>query len=165
MSAKRTGPVALLMAGALVLGFLIPLNVTQAGSRGECTSALVDEPFRAPDGSLYEPGKLTICASRQYSPVSYLHATYVNGLPVGMLISRRGTSEGLNEGGKPFMMFRRDASGLLHLSGYASPAGDRMVTYRLDLARVNASRRVAAKEGSIGPAVGPSTLFLAARID
>lgn len=165
MSARRSLPLTLLLAGTLALGLLIPLGVAEAGNRGECTSATVEEPFLAPDGSLHGAGRLTICASRRYSPVSYLHATYVDGLPVGMLISRRGTSEGPGDGQTPFMMFYRDRSGLLHLSGYASPAGDRMVTYRLDLARVPASRRVAARGGSAGSPVGPSTLVLAARVD
>ena len=82
-----------------------------------------------------------------------------------MLISRRGSSEGLEADGAPFMMFHRDASGLLHLSGYASPAGDTMVTYRLDLARVKTSQRVAAQEGPARTVVGPSALILAARVD
>jgi len=165
MSATRSLPVSLLLAGALASGLGLACGVAEAGGRGECTSALVEEPFRAPDGSLHAAGRLTICASKRYSPVSHLHATYVDGMPLGLLISRAGWSEGLSEDGKPFMMFRRDADGLLHLSGYAIPAGDRMVTYRLDLARVDTSRRVAAKEGPDGSAVGPSTLFLAARMD
>lgn len=165
MSTLRSVPMLLLLAVGFALGLLTSSGPAAAGSRGECTSAVVDEPFLAPDGSLQEPGRLTICASRRYSPVSHLHATYVNGFPIGMLISRSGSSEGLEAGGRPFVMFHRDASGLLHLSGYASPAGDRMVTYRLDLARVEASQRMAAREGPAGPAASPSSLILAARVD
>lgn len=165
MNAGRSLPVPLFLLVTLVLGLGIASGVADAGGRGECTSALVAEPFLAPDGSLHAAGRLTICETRRYSPVSHLHATYVDGLPLGMLLSRSGSSEGLSGDGKPFLMFLRDEGGLLHLSGYAIPAGDRMVTYRLDLARADRNRRVAAKEGSGGSAAGPSTLFLAARMD
>jgi hypothetical protein len=165
MSPMRTPTMALLLMLTFAVGLLTSSVPAQAGDRGTCTSAFVSEPFRAPDGSLHEAGKLTICASREYSPVSWLHATYIDGYPVGMWMSRRGSSEGLEDGGRPFIMFRRDAAGLLHLSGYASPAGNTMVTYQLDLARVEASQRVAAREGPAGPTAGPAALILAARVD
>ena len=165
MSARRSLQVTWAVAGVAVLGLLPAAGVAEAGGRGPCASAMIDEPFQAPDGSLHAPGKLTICASRQYSPVSFLHSTYVDGMPVAMLVSRRGTSEAAPEAGRPFMMFHRDAGGLLHLAGYASPAGERMVTYRLDLARVETGRRVAGRGGSREPVVGAPMLILAARTD
>ena len=101
----------------------------------------------------------------RYSPVGWLHKTYVNGRVVGMHESRHGTSEGLPEHGKPLVMLYRDGEGLLHLQGYAIPSGKKMVTYRLDLARVKAERRLARRRGPAKEAAGPSTLFLAARLD
>jgi hypothetical protein len=120
---------------------------------------------RLPDGSLHPPGTLTICDSLRYSPVSTLHATYMDGMPVGMMLSRRGTSEA-NSDGRPFILLHRDGSGLLHLYGYAVPAGERMVTYRMQRYGRSSDRMVARDRGELGPdPAPPMTLVLAARVD
>lgn len=95
-----------------------------------CFSAEVDSPILLPGGAEMDSGKLTLCVTRELSPVSALHKTYVDGNPVAMLVSHRGYSEGTDDG-RPFMMFNRDARGRLHLYGFAAPAGGRMVTYRV----------------------------------
>ncbi len=102
-----------------------------AAGPGVCTTVEVEAPIVLPAAGLHPAGRLTLCVGRELSPVSSLHRTYVNGRPVAMLISRRGVSEA-NDDDVPFMMFHRDARGRLHLYGYATPAGDRMVTYSLD---------------------------------
>jgi hypothetical protein len=163
MDARRTLLVALALAGVVASGLLVPLS--HAGERGQCTSAIVDEPFRLPDGTLSGPAKLTLCASVKYSPVSWLHKTYLDGYQTTMLISRCGTTEALPGEGEPFMMLYRDVDGLLHLDGYAIRAGNKMVTYRLDLARVKAEQRLAKRRGPARKSAGPSTLILAAKVN
>jgi hypothetical protein len=145
--------------------FLAPAAVTLAGDRGSCTSALLEEEVLLPDGSLHSPGTLTICDSREYSPVSTLHATYMNGMPVGMMLSRRGTSEA-NSDGRPFVLLHRDSGGLLHLYGYAVPAGERMVTYKMQRYGRSSGHRVARNRGKLEAKPAPaSMLVLAARVD
>ena len=96
----------------------------------ECASATVNGTLILPDGSEHAGGILTLCATREYSPVATLHETYVNGMATSMLLSRRGVSEGAPEV-NPFMMFTRDDEGRLHLYGYAVPWQGRQVTYLL----------------------------------
>jgi hypothetical protein len=165
MKKGRTLSVAAALAGVIALGLLVSVNPSHAELRGRCTTTVVEEPFRLPTGRVVGPGKLTLCTTVKYSPVSWLHKTYVNRYAVEMMLSVRGTSEGLPSGGQPLVMLHRDADGLLHLDGYAISAGKKMVTYRLDLARVKAEQRLAKRRGTVGSPAGPSTLFLAARVE
>jgi len=165
MKTRRSRGTALLLAGSVALGLLAFSGVVLGGQRGICTSATVDEPFLLPDGSLHEPGKITLCADRAYSPVSWMHAAYVDRMPVAMLLSRAGTSEGRPRNATPFIVLHRDGRGLLHLAGYAVPSGrGEMLTYRMDLARVRDSRHEARNEGPAGSPAGPSKVILAASI-
>jgi len=107
----------------LIAGLLNPASAV-------CARATLAEPLVLPDGSSHPGGELTLCVHRDYSPVASLHETYVDGHPIGLLISRRGVSEG-NSRDRPFMMFHRDRRGRLHLYGYATPVGQRWVTYLL----------------------------------
>ena len=100
-------------------------------AEGGCTTTVLGERIQLPNGAEYEASTLTICVTARYTPVSSLHKTYVDGMPVGMLISRRGVSPG-EQLARPFMMFYRDSRGVLHLTGYARPAGGRLITYMLD---------------------------------
>jgi hypothetical protein len=157
----------LALTGVIAFGLLLGSSgVGFAGDRGRCFSVLIDEPFTTPDGASHTPGKLTLCKGMTHSPVSSLHHTYKDGLAVAMLMSRHGTSEGIPEDGRPFVMLNRDRGGLLHLAGYAVPDRGRMVTYRLDLARVEQERRMA-KSGEPAPssAAGSPLVLLAARTD
>lgn len=150
----------------LAAGWLFaPQVTTLAGDRGQCTSAVVEEQVQLPDGSLQPPGRLTLCDSRSFSPVSTIHATYMNGMPVGMLLSRRGTSEGGAER-QPFVMLYRDGSGLLHLYGYAVPSGKRMVTYRMQQPRSTGAPQMAGdRKRPKANSAAPATLLLAARVN
>ena len=42
----------------------------RAESRGPCTTAVVEEPFETPDGSRHQPGRVTLCENRVFSPVA-----------------------------------------------------------------------------------------------
>ncbi len=115
--------------GLWMLGLFLVAAPAVAG--GSCTSAMLNESLTLPDGSRHDAGLLTLCATRDYSPVATLHKTFVDGMPIAFFLSRRGEAEGSADG-RPVMMFRRDAKGRLHLSGYSVPSsGGRQVTYRL----------------------------------
>lgn len=117
------------VAIALAIGACLTLQgVTVAG--GQCTSAIVPEPFFLPDGSQHPGGQLTLCTHLRYSPVSHLHKAHFEGMPVSMLQSRHTTSEGPGASGA-FMMFNRRSDGKLYLVGYANPGRDRMDIYTL----------------------------------
>ncbi len=165
MRARQAAPALIAWVVLVASVFLAPAALTLAGDRGICTSALIEEDVRLPDGSLHSPGTLTICQSREYSPVSTLHATYMNGMPVGMMLSRRGTSEASSDG-QPFVLLHRDSGGLLHLYGYAVPAGERMVTYKMQRYGRSSERRIARNRRELEAAPTPaSMLVLAARVD
>jgi hypothetical protein len=151
--------------GLIALGLLVLPGSAAAGQRGVCTSADVAETFLLPDGTMHEAGRITLCTEREYSPVRWLHAAYVDRMPVAMLISRSGSSEGRGTDLRPFFVFDRDAQGLLHLAGYAVPTGrGALTTYRMDPARVRSSRHMAKREGPAGITAGPSTVVLAASV-
>jgi hypothetical protein len=137
-------------------------TVARAASSGRCASVDVEAEIQLPDGSVYPPGKLTLCDSRAYSPVSSLHRTFVDGMPVGMLMSRRKTSEGDGDS-VPEVMFLRDAHGRLQLFGYALPTGGGKVTFLL--AGNTGARRPegGAVAGKLPPEVSGSLVLVAAR--
>jgi hypothetical protein len=165
MSARQAFTAAIAWVVLVVIGVFAPQVATLAGDRGICTSAVVEEQVQLPDGSLQPPGTLTLCDSRSYSPVSTIHATYVNGMPVGMMLSRRGTSEGSAER-RPFIMLVRDGDGLLHLYGYAVPSGEHMVTYRMQQPRSSGAPQIAwDRETSTANSAAPAALVLAARMN
>jgi hypothetical protein len=165
MSAKQFFKAAIPWVVLIAFGLFAPQVATLAGDRGTCTSALVTEQVLLPDGSLHPPGRLTLCDSRSYSPVSTIHATYMDGMPVGMMLSRRGTSEGSAER-HPFVMLIRDGSGLLHLYGYAVPSGEHMVTYRMQQPRSPGAAQIARDRTTPkANSAAPASLVLAARIN
>ena len=165
MSAKQAFTAAIAWVVLAAFGFFAPHVMTLAGDRGKCTSAVVEEQVQLPDGSLHPPGTLTLCDSRSYSPVSSIHKTYRNGMPVGMMLSRRGPSEGGAER-QPFVMLVRDGNGLLHLYGYAVPSGRHMVTYRMQQPRSTGAPQLAwDRETPEANTAASAALVLAARMN
>ena len=166
MSAKQAFTAAIAWVVLVAFGFFAPQVATLAGDRGKCTSAVIEEQVQLPDGSLHPPGTLmTLCDSRSYSPVSSIHKTYMDGMPVGMMLSRRGTSEGGAER-QPFVMLVRDGSGLLHLYGYAVPSGKHMVTYRMQQPRSPGTAQIARDRTTPkANSAAPAMLVLAARMN
>ncbi len=127
-SQSRAARRRLVVAIAILL-----LAAGSAQAIGSCTTATIDEPYRLPDGLLRAGGKLTLCLERNYSPVAALHEIRVDGMGVGLFLSRRETSEGLpDDATGPYMLFRRLAGGELSLVGLATPLRDRMQLHFLD---------------------------------
>ena len=136
MYERRTNPVnwgqTLAMTfAALAAASLFAISVASAGDRGSCIRVHVDQPVRLPDGNVYPSGVLTLCDSMTLSPVATLHKTYVNGRPVGMLVSRRRSNETRSDT-PPAVVFQR-IGGTLDLVGYVLPAPRRNgITYVLN---------------------------------
>ena len=135
--------------GVAVLFGLALAGTTSAGE--DCASAAVDKPILLPDGSRHEAGLLTLCLTRDFSPVTSLHLAFVDRRQVGQWLGRRGTSESA-AGQGPVMVFERQRDGALRLSGYAMPSNRGMVTYRVGILRepktgsaAGASKRAAAR--------------------
>ena len=126
------GPVPfLLVVLASVVAVVLPASLPAlAASSGECVTALVDAPFRLPDGLLYPAGALTLCDSGRFSPVNNLHRILVGGSSVGLFVSRVGNAE-IRAMDAPKVLFSRDADGSLSLIGYSMPLAGRSVAYRL----------------------------------
>ena len=124
---------SLLRAGCWTVLVLTALLMNQAeamAAEDVCISAAVSELIVLPDGSEHSAQVLTLCLRGDYSPVASLHDTYVNRMPIGRFLSRRGVSE-CPTVTEPFMMFYREPDGRLRLYGYALPARDHMATYLL----------------------------------
>jgi hypothetical protein len=122
-------PILLLVVGVLVLGAaFVPGSYSRAG---DCYSVEVGNAVRMPDGSVYDARVITLCDTRSLTPVSHLHTTYVDGEPVGMLMSVRRNTEGAGVNG-PRMVFLRNIDGALDLVGYAVPgSGGRDISFTL----------------------------------
>lgn len=143
---------------------LVWAGTAAAGTTGRCHSVRVDVEMMLPDGSVHPPGTLTLCDSKAYSPVSTLHETFVNGYPVGMLMSARRSGEDETTDG-PVVMFHRDDEGRFHLFGYAVPANGETVTYVLSQSNRKRKTSQAPREDALARAVRPGardTLVLAA---
>jgi hypothetical protein len=117
----------LAIMAAMLLMSTLP---AQAGTRGECVTAVVASPFRLPDGLLYPAGTLTLCDYGAFSPVDTLHRILVSGSSVGMFRSRRRTAEDASMA-SPEVHFNRDADGNLELIGYATPSSGHVTAYRM----------------------------------
>lgn len=143
MRTFRAARVVGVAAGALAITFLI--SSTPAAAVGECATAFVEEPFVLPDGSEYGPATLTLCVDHRYSPVTFMHRTYVDGMVVSLNPGRHWLSEG-PASEEAYVMFGREPGGRLTLLGYALPGRDHMEVYTLDGAfpqTADASRTVA----------------------
>jgi hypothetical protein len=116
----------------LVVTLAVLLLATgSAQAAGACTTALIEEPFRLPDGSLHPSGELTLCLERSFSPIASLHEVRVDNMGIGLFMGRRETSLGLGDDPRPFMMFQRLSGGELLLVGVARPLRDRMQVHYL----------------------------------
>jgi hypothetical protein len=116
---------------ALAAASLCVTGAAIAGSGGGCIRVDVDQPVRLPDGKVYPAGVLTLCDTAALSPVATLHKTYVNGQPIGILVSRKRANE-TKASEPPVVVFQRDR-GALDLVGYVLPASRRSgVTYVLN---------------------------------
>jgi len=124
---------------------------SSATSRNCVTVRLVD-PLELPDGSVHGAGTLTLCTARSFSPVARLHQVSVDGMPVAVLLSRMGVSEGPAPR-DPLVTFRRDRNGRLHLVGYAWPAGRRSQTYLLQDPRASGPEVASAETAGPGTSV------------
>lgn len=138
--------------GFVGLAWVLTLACGPSVLAGGCFSAAIDAPIVLPGGTEVDSGVLTLCVTRDLSPVAALHKIYVDGNPVAMLLSRRGYSEGA-EDGRAFMMFNRDSRGNLQLYGFATPVEGRMVTYHVaNEPRPRGSLRNMAKNSNNGSA-------------
>jgi hypothetical protein len=130
MNRRVTGRTISASVLTVAVTLIVLPGLVVAGDRGRCHTAVVEESFRLPDGSVHPPGKVTVCATHKLSPVSHLNAIHVDGMAIGLHRSRRGVSEDVTTDA-PFFMLLRDGQGQLHLAGYATPSRNGMVTYEL----------------------------------
>ena len=119
-------------AAAVALGAVVILAPSPAWSedRGQCARIEAPWPIVLPDGSTHEAGSLKLCLQQMWTPASGLHEIRVNGMSIGLFMSRVGTSEGPVEG-LPVVVFQRYGTDEHHLVGYAWPDGGAMRTYVL----------------------------------
>jgi hypothetical protein len=109
-----------------------------------------------PDGTVHPAGTLTLCVA-DYSPVASYHKVLVNGIPSGLLFSRRRNAEvGRRE--EPVVLFRRRDSGELRLLGYIWPDGKKSHAYVLQAEPwdARAQQRVPAQEVTLPPQDEPA---------
>ncbi|HEX6853554.1 MAG TPA: hypothetical protein VF139_19310 [Candidatus Polarisedimenticolaceae bacterium] len=95
---------------------------------GGCFRVDLTQPYVLPDGSVHDPGSLTICTDRPLNPVSGTHRMTASGTGVGRWVSRRVRSEAGPLDG-PQVIFARNPNGTLRLLGYLEPAGGRVRAY------------------------------------
>ena len=112
-----------------VLAVVVGSGAAQASS-GSCIHARLPEAVLLPDGTEHGPGRITLCHTRDFSPVVSLHETVVDGTSAGLMRARRGRSEGPGTE-EPYVSLLRGADGRLVLYGYAVPARGHMDTFRL----------------------------------
>lgn len=126
-AASRNVRFHLALVAACALGML---SAGSAFAGDDCLTVAVKERFVLPDGSMHDPAKLTLCTSRDLSPVTRLHVVSLDGKPIGLVRSRMGVSEGPARTA-PMVLFRRLDTGALDLVGYAVPDGARDRTFVL----------------------------------
>jgi len=117
-----------LVKGLVITGALAVLGTGIALAGDDCLSVRLKAPIMLPDGTIHDASRLTLCTSRDLSPVTRLHVISLNGKAVGLVRSRMGVSEGPART-TPMVMFRRLESGVLDLVGYAVPDGARDRTF------------------------------------
>jgi hypothetical protein len=115
---------------AVALAGCLTPSMARAASSGLCVTVDVDLPVVLPDASIVPPGRLMLCDSLEYSPVATLHKTYLDGRPVGILLSRKRAGEG-DMGSEPRVLFRGDGKGQLELVGYVLPGRNGSVAFLL----------------------------------
>ena len=120
------------LGGAPIVLVLVLLAVSPAWSQagGSCVSAEIPWQMEMPDGSIHDPGKVTLCYVRAYNPVAGLHALRVNGMPLGTFQSTVARSEE-QESIHPILVFRSDGADHVRLVAYAWPTEQEMEVYWL----------------------------------
>jgi len=153
------------VATALAIGFVLGVvglaqsPTLAAGS--PCATAVIDEPFLLPDGSEHPAAELRICVRGEYSPIASFHETYVDGMPVGLTISRRTTSRG-SDARNSVVVFDRLADGRLSLLGYAMVRRDGLEIYALQHPTTRRSEALERMALTLNDA-DPSIVLVAAR--
>ncbi len=107
--------------------FLLLLAVSPAWSQvgRNCISADIPWQMEMPDGSVHEPGQVTLCYVREYNPVSALYALKVDGMPLGIFQSTVARSEEQTSS-HPILILKTDGNGHVRLVAYAWPVEDYM---------------------------------------
>ena len=142
--------------------FLVVAQGAAGAANGVCVSADIEEPFRLPDGSDHPAGRLTLCHHSDYSPVASLHQAKVDGMTVGMHLSRRGESE-RDDSEEPFFMFAREADGTLLLLGYAQSGPGEAMVHAFPASGPKAREQLQAKARSVKSEA--PVILLAANVD
>ena len=134
-------------AAAMAVVAVVALAPSPAWTQDRGRCALIEAPWPVvlPDGSTHEAGSLKLCLQQMWTPASGLHEIRIDGMPIGLFMSRVGTSEGPVEG-VPVVVFQRNGTGEHYLVGYAWPDGEVMRTYILHKFG-KASRAIARKSG------------------
>jgi hypothetical protein len=116
---------------------LLVACVANAGERGHCLRAEIDETFMLPNGSVHPPGELKLCLIQSLSPVSGAHQTHVNGYSVGYFRSVRSKTTVARQAvrAEPYLEFERNRYGELELRGYSWTDGTTVLAY--DLTKLN----------------------------
>jgi hypothetical protein len=96
----------------------------QPASLGECLTVEAPWPVKLPDDSVHAAATLQICNTREYSPVQFLEKVSVNGLPIGMFLSRTGLGEA-PVASAPFVAFLHGQDGVYRLEACGWPEGNR----------------------------------------
>ena len=100
----------------VTLGIFTFLGAIRAQELDTCVTARVPEAYTLPDGSIHEPGRLSLCLAENLSPVTGLHRVAVEGHTLGLARSHRSLAES-RDVTDPLVLFRR-RDGRLELIGY-----------------------------------------------
>lgn len=106
-----------------IAALVLLIAAAPARAEGSCVAARVDSEVVLPDGSVHEPGIVTICPETKLSPAVRLCSIAVNGRTAGVWMNR------VSEGGKFVaddgrLSLRRLANGHLALADYYWPGAD-----------------------------------------
>ena len=99
---------------------------------GDCYTAVIAGPIQLPDDSRFDAHSLRVCRD-DLTPVTGLHVTYVDGMPIGMFRSRIEQVEGVGpaDGVEPSMVFSRAGDGRLTLIAALLPGKKGLTLYDL----------------------------------
>lgn len=159
---KRSEALGTALIVLAVVGIVVAPAFGAGSVKGRCVGVRLEAPIVLPDGSVHPAGALRLCDAVAFSPVTTLHAMYVNGQPVGLMASHTRRSEG---GGsiQPSVVFERDTRGRLILLGYVVPSHGESVSYALASPSVRSSDEgEAATATAAAPTTGETAIGLVA---